>query len=85
MCEVGCTAIAILDILKDGKEHANEMSMKYGTRVEHYPVNVTCEKAVHNAMIEVCKIPYWNNLPSPVGFVLLTLHRSMRNLVALMS
>lgn len=56
MCQVGCKAIALLDVRKEeGGETALDLTKKYGTNVKFYQIDVTNDEKVANIMTTVCK------------------------------
>lgn len=56
MCQVGCKAVALLDVRKEeGDETALDLTKKYGTNVKFYQIDVTNDEKVAKIMITVCK------------------------------
>jgi len=51
LCQVGCKAIAIMDVLQEqGCEAAETLNKKYGVAAVFYKVDVREEQAVHNVI-----------------------------------
>lgn len=54
MCQVGCKAVALLDVRKEeGDEAALELTKKYGTNVKFYQIDVTDDERVAKIMLTV--------------------------------
>lgn len=56
MCQVGCRAVALLDVRKEeGDNTALELAEKYGTNVKFYQIDVTNDEKVAKIMLTVCQ------------------------------
>lgn len=56
MCQVGCKAVALLDVRKEeGDNTALELAEKYGTNVKFYQIDVTNDEKVAKIMFTVCQ------------------------------
>lgn len=79
MCQVGCKAVALLDVRKEeGDETSLELIKKYGTNVKFYQIDVTDDEKVTKIMLTVCPLHF-----SHFRARFLTSHRLMRSLVVL--
>lgn len=55
MCQVGCKAVALLDLRREeGDKAALELIKKYGTNVKFYQIDVTDDEKVAKIMLTVC-------------------------------
>lgn len=60
MCQVGCKAVALLDVRKEeGDNTALELAEKYGTNVKFYQIDVTNDEKVAKIMLTVCQSISW--------------------------
>lgn len=60
MCQVGCKAVALLDVRKEeGDKTALELAEKYGTNVKFYQIDVTNDEEVAKIMLTVCQSISW--------------------------